>query len=125
MRYCARRGLYHFPETYPWQDNAHYWMVTSLYSQMTSRNLSEGELLKACRSELEKISRRIREGQSIPSPRVQLKKIYVPASPERARAHINRLKMLLKVNSRDALRLANAPKSTALHKELRGKDTLQ
>lgn len=104
IEYCARRGLYHSPEAYPWQDNTHYWMVTNLYSQMTSHNLSEGELRKACEKELEKMSRRIREGESIPPPRAQLEKIYVPVSPERARAHISRLKMLLKRNSKHGLR---------------------
>lgn len=104
MHYCAQRGLYHSPEAYPWQDNTHYWMVTSLYSQMTSHNLSEGELRKACEKELEKMSRRIREGEAIPPPRAQLEKIYVPVSPERARAHISRLKMLLKRNSKHGLR---------------------
>jgi len=104
IEYCARRGLYHSPEAYPWQDNTHYWMVTSLYSQMTSHNLSEGELRKACEKELEKMSRRIREGESIPPPRAQLEKFYVPVSPERARAHISRLKMLLKRNSKHGLR---------------------
>lgn len=104
IRYSARRGLYNSPETYPWQANTHYWLVTTLYSQMTSHNLSEGELRKACEKELEKMSRRIREGESIPPPRAQLEKIYVPVSPERARAHISRLKMLLKRNSKHGLR---------------------
>ncbi|WP_312058499.1 replication protein P [Pantoea septica] len=34
MRYSARRGLYNSPEAYPWQANAHYWMVTGLYNMM-------------------------------------------------------------------------------------------
>jgi len=124
MRYCAQRGLYHSPEAYPWQDNTHYWMVTSLYSQMTSHNLSEGELLKACEKELEKMSRRIREGESIPPPCAQLEKIYVPVSPERAKAHISQLKMLLKRKSMYALRSLSAAESAALQKELSGKGTL-
>ncbi|RNA76577.1 hypothetical protein EBO33_13190 [[Curtobacterium] plantarum] len=123
MEYCARRGLYHSPEAYPWQDNTHYWMVTSLYSQMTSHNLSEGELRKVCEKELEKMSRRIREGESIPPPRAQLEKIYVPVSPERARAHINQLKMRLKRKSMHALRSVSAPESAALQKEISGKGT--
>lgn len=124
MRYCAQRGLYHSPEAYPWQDNTHYWMVTSLYSQMTSHNLSEGELRKACEKELEKMSRRIREGESIPPPRAQLEKIYVPVSPERAKAHISQLKMLLKRKSMHDLRSVSAPESAALQKELSGKGIL-
>ncbi|MCX3308270.1 replication protein P [Pantoea vagans] len=116
MRYCAQRGLYHSPEAYPWQDNTHYWMVTSLYSQMTSHNLSEGELRKACEKELEKMSRRIREGESIPPPRAQLEKIYVPVSPERAKAHISQLKMLLKRKSMHELRAVSATKSASAEK---------
>lgn len=123
MRYCAQRGLYHSPEACPWQDNTHYWMVTSLYSQMTSHNLSEAELRKACEKELEKMSRRIREGESIPPPRAQVEKIYVPVSPERARAHINQLKMRLKRKSMHALRSVSAPESAALQKEISGKGT--
>lgn len=123
MRYCAQRGLYHSPEACPWQDNTHYWMVTSLYSQMTSHSLSEAELRKACEKELEKMSRRIREGESIPPPRAQLEKIYVPVSPERARAHINQLKRLVKRKSMHALRSVSAPESAALQKEISGKGT--
>ncbi|WHQ73462.1 replication protein P [Pantoea sp. Lij88] len=124
MRYCAQRGLYHSPEAYPWQDNTHYWMVTSLYSQMTSHNLSESELRKACEKELEKMSRRIREGESIPPPRAQLEKIYEPVSPERARAHISRLKMLLKRNSKHDMKPFRATELTSVLKDASGIDTL-
>lgn len=123
MRYCVRRGLYETPESYPWKTNAHYWMVTSLYSQMKSGNLSESELRKACEKELEKMSLRIREGELIPPPRAQLEKIYVPVSPERARAHINQLKMLVKRKSMHALRSVSAPESAALQKDVSGKST--
>lgn len=120
IRYSARRGLYNSPEAYPWQANTHYWLVTTLYSQMTSHNLSEGELRKACEKELEKMSRRIREGESIPPPRAQLEKIYVPVSPERARAHISRLKMLLKRKSMHELRAVSATKSASADKGVLG-----
>ncbi|WP_430438615.1 replication protein P [Pantoea eucalypti] len=92
MRYSSRHGLYNAPQAYPLQANTHYWLVTTFYRQMTSHNLSEAELGRACRSELEKMSRRIREGESIPPPRAQLEKIYVPVSPERAIVHIDGFK---------------------------------
>jgi len=116
MRYCARRGLYNSAEAYPWQANAHYWMVTSLCSQMKSDNLSEAELRKACCKELEKMSCRIRNGDSIPQPRAQLEKIYTPASTEKARAHIIRIKMLLKRHSLQHLRTVSATESVSAEK---------
>lgn len=88
MRYCTLRGLYNSAEAYPWQANAHYWMVTSLYNQMKPENLTEAELRKACRKELEKMSCCIHDGDSIPQPRAQLEKIYLPASADKAKAHI-------------------------------------
>lgn len=96
MEYCARRGLCHSPEAYPWQDNAHYWLVSSLYSQMHGKGLSESELRGKCRTELHKMAKRIKEGEYIPPPRVQLEKLYVPASQERALAHIGQIKAMLK-----------------------------
>lgn len=63
---------------------------------MKSYNLSEAELRQVCRTEIEIISRRVREGVLIPKPCSQLEKIYTPASAERAGTHLNRIKMLLK-----------------------------
>lgn len=114
MRYCARRGLNNSAEAYPWQANAHYWMVTSLYKQMKSENLTEAELRRTCRKELEKMSRRIRERESITPPCAQLEKIYVPVSPERAKVHIDGIKKLLKRNSRNGQRLVIAPESNSV-----------
>lgn len=82
--YSARRGLYNSPEAYPWQANAHYWMVTSLYSTMRAQRLAEQELRLKCRSELRKMAARIQSGELIPPPRPQVDKLYVPASSERA-----------------------------------------
>lgn len=96
MRYSAHRGLYSSPEAYPWQANAHYWMVTGLYSAMRAQGLSEQELHLKCRGELRKMAARIRSGELIPPPRPQVEKLYVPASTERAVAHIGHLKALLK-----------------------------
>lgn len=98
MRYSARRGLYNSPEAYPWQANAHYWLVTGLYSMMRAQGLTEQELSMKCRSELRKMAARIQSGELIPPPRAQVEKLYVPASTERALAHIRQLKALLKAN---------------------------
>lgn len=98
MRYSARRGLYNSPEAYPWQANAHYWLVTGLYSMMRAQGLTEQELSMKCRSELRKMAARIQSGELIPPPRAQVEKLYVPASTERAVAHIRQLKALLKAN---------------------------
>jgi hypothetical protein len=98
MRYSARRGLYNSPEAYPWKANSHYWLVTTLYSQMRGKGLSESELRGKCRTELHKMAKRIKAGEYIPPPRLQLEKLYVPASHEKALAHIGQMKALLKVN---------------------------
>ena len=100
MKYCARRGLYETPEKYPWKTNADYWMVTGLYSTMRAQGLTEQELRVKCRGELRKMAARIRSGEQIPAPRVQLEKLYVPASTERAKDHIGRMRLLLKANGR-------------------------
>jgi len=65
---------------------------------MRSKNLTETELRQACRSELQKMFCRISAGESIPPPRPQVKKLYVPASNKRALAHIGQMKALLKAN---------------------------
>ena len=96
MKYCARRGLYETPEKYPWKTNAHYWMVTGLYSTMRAQGLTEQELRVKCRGELGKMAARIRSGEQIPAPLVQLEKLYVPASNEKALNHVAHLKALIK-----------------------------
>jgi len=98
MRYSARRGLYNSPETYPWQENTHYWMVTSLYSQMRAKCLTESELRAKCRVELSKMTKRIKACEYIPAPIVQIEKVVVPVSVEKALAHIGQIKALLKGN---------------------------
>ncbi|WP_205952219.1 replication protein P [Pantoea stewartii] len=75
MRYSARRGLYNSPEAYPWQANAHYWLVTTLYSQMRGRGLSESELRGKCRTELHKMGKRVRAGEYIAPPRHKVEKL--------------------------------------------------
>jgi len=65
---------------------------------MRSKNLTETELRQACRSELQKMFCRISAGESIPMPRTQLEKLYVPASTEKAVAYVGRMRMLLKAS---------------------------
>ena len=98
MRYSARRGLYSSPEAYPWQENTHYWMITSLYSQMRAKCLSESELRGKCRVELSKMAKRIKAGECIPAPIVQIEKVGVPVSLEKALEHIGQIKALIKRN---------------------------
>ncbi|WBV23815.1 replication protein P [Pantoea piersonii] len=95
MSYCARRGLYESPESYPWKGNAEYWLVTGLYSQMKVKNLSESKLRQACSAELRKMFRRIRSGERIPAPRKQLVKLHVPVSNQTALRYISSLRSQL------------------------------
>lgn len=96
MSYCARRGFYDSPEAYPWGANAHYWMVTGLYSMMRAQGLSEPELRAKCRAELRKMAARIDAGEKIPPPRAQLEKGYTPIASEKALDNVARLKALVR-----------------------------
>lgn len=96
MTYCAKRGDYASPELYPWQSNAAYWMVTSLYSMMRANNLSESELRIKCRSELRKMSARIESGEDIPEPCRQLPKLSIPSTSEKAMEGVAMLRAKLK-----------------------------
>ncbi|ELY5930595.1 replication protein P [Cronobacter turicensis] len=66
--YCARRGLYNSPTDYPWQQAAHYWLVTGLYSGMRLNGWTEEELIEQAKVELVKMARRIANGETIPEP---------------------------------------------------------
>ncbi|WP_455916181.1 replication protein P [Pantoea agglomerans] len=83
MTYSARRGDFSSPEAYPWPNNPAYWMVTKLYSEMRSLNLTDPELRKRCAKELKTMSRRIQAGEPIPAPVVQIPKLHIPVSNER------------------------------------------
>jgi len=43
MKYSRDRGYYSTAEAYPCNQPACFWMVTALYNQMRSTNLSEAE----------------------------------------------------------------------------------
>ncbi|EKA1095123.1 replication protein P [Cronobacter sakazakii] len=66
--YCAQRGLYASPMDYPWQNPAHYWLVTGLYSGMRLNDWTEQELAEQAKAELVKMAKRIASGETIPEP---------------------------------------------------------
>ncbi|KFC12669.1 origin specific replication binding factor [Trabulsiella guamensis ATCC 49490] len=70
--YCRTRGLYPDAESYPWQSNAHYWLVTTLYANMRANALSDTELRRKAADELSVMADRIRRGETIPAPVKQL-----------------------------------------------------
>ncbi|EOC0350077.1 replication protein P [Cronobacter turicensis] len=92
--YCARRGLYASPTDYPWQQAAHYWLVTGLYSGMRLNGWTEQELAEQAKAELIKMARRIASGESIPEPVAMIEQPRPqPVSRERGLeiiAHIRR-----------------------------------
>ncbi|MGM5531613.1 replication protein P [Mixta calida] len=93
MKYCARRGFYNAPADYPWQHPAHYWMVTSLYSEMRYQCWTEADLVEHAKSELSKMARRIARGEAIPEPVPMLEVPQPqPVSPERGREIIAELR---------------------------------
>jgi hypothetical protein len=98
MRYSVQRGLNISTQAYLWQENTYKWMVASLYSQMRAKCLRESELRGKCRIELSKMAKRIKSGESIPAPIVQIEKVVVPVSLEKALEHIGQIKALIKIN---------------------------
>ena len=71
-QYCRTRGLYPDAESYPWECNAHYWLVTTLYSSMRANSLSDPELHRKAAVELAAMASRINNGGIIPEPVKQL-----------------------------------------------------
>lgn len=67
-RYCRTRGQYPDAESYPWENNAHYWMVTGLYTDMRANSLSDAELRRKASDELSRMVRRLNAGEVIPEP---------------------------------------------------------
>jgi hypothetical protein len=83
MKHSRDRGYHSSAEAYPWESPACFWMVTALYNQMRSQNLTEAELRKRCGNELKNMSRRIESGELIPAPVVQIPKLHIPVSNEK------------------------------------------
>ena len=92
MKYCSQRGLYDCAENYPWQSNAEYWMVTTLYDQMRALNLSEAELKKRCRKQLHSMVQRLNADETIPAPRKQIPVLHIPSTKETAKSHIAQIR---------------------------------
>jgi len=92
MKYCSQRGLYDCAENYPWQSNAEYWMVTTLYDQMRALNLTEAELKKRCRKQLHSMVQRLNADETIPAPRKQIPVLHIPSTTETAKSHIAQIR---------------------------------
>ncbi|EMW3576721.1 DNA replication protein [Yersinia enterocolitica] len=95
MDYAKRRDMFSSAEAFPWPSNPAYWMVTKLYSQQRVQGLSEQDLRKRCSKELTDMSKRIESGDPIPAPVVQIPKLHIPVSNEKALDHIAELRAKL------------------------------
>ncbi|HHR5847318.1 TPA: replication protein P [Providencia alcalifaciens] len=87
-KYCSERGWRRFN----WSSNACYWMVTKIYSEMRSRNLSDSEVIKLCASELKVMANKIKSGEKIPDPMLQLESAVIPTKRDKALSIIADLK---------------------------------
>lgn len=87
-RYCRDRGLYDSSEEYPWQCPACFHMVTAVYNQMRSFNLTDTECRKRLGDELRRMFRRIEAGEVIPPPRRQIPQLHIPTGNEQALDHL-------------------------------------
>ncbi|MEQ5618231.1 replication protein P [Providencia rettgeri] len=87
-KYCSERGWRRFN----WPSNACYWIVTKVYSEMRSRNLSDSEVIKLCASELKVMANKIKSGEKIPDPILQLEGKVTPTKRDKALSIIADLK---------------------------------
>jgi len=87
-KYCSERGWRRFN----WPSNACYWIVTKVYSEMRSRNLSDSEVIKLCSSELKVMANKIKSGEKIPDPMLQLESAVIPTKRDKALSIIADLK---------------------------------
>lgn len=87
-KYCSERGWRRFN----WPSNACYWIVTKVYSEMRSRNLSDSEVIKLCASELKVMANKIKSGEKIPDPMLQLESAVIPTKRDKALSIIADLK---------------------------------
>ncbi len=84
-RYCRTRGSYLDAESFPWpgkidgkntrKSSANYWIVTTLYQQMSASGLSDAEVRRKAGEEQAAMALRIRRGEEIPEPKKQLPKL--------------------------------------------------
>ncbi|WP_272694415.1 replication protein P [Providencia sp. PROV036] len=87
-KYCSERGWRRFN----WPSNACYWIVTKVYSEMRSRNLSDSEVIKLCSSELKVMANKIKSGEKIADPILQLESAVIPTKRDKALSIIADLK---------------------------------
>lgn len=87
-KYCSERGWRRFN----WPSNACYWIVTKVYSEMRSRNLSDPEVIKLCASELKVMANKIKAGEKIADPILQLESAVIPTKRDKALSIIADLK---------------------------------
>ncbi len=87
-KYCSVRGWGNFN----WSSNACYWMVTKIYSEMRSRNLSDAEVRKLCVSELKVMANKIKSGEKIADPVMQVECKNIPTKRGKALSIIADLK---------------------------------
>ncbi|MGW1371124.1 replication protein P [Providencia hangzhouensis] len=87
-KYCSERGWRKFN----WPSNACYWIVTKVYSEMRSRNLSDSEVRKLCVSELKVMANKIKSGEKIADPIMQLESAVIPTKRDKALSIIAGLK---------------------------------
>lgn len=87
-KYCSVRGWGKFS----WPSNACYWMVTKIHSEMRSKNLTDSEVRKFCSLELNAMAKRIKSGEKIPDPMLQLEGAVIPTKRDKALSIIADLK---------------------------------
>ncbi|MCW2256244.1 hypothetical protein M2263_002335 [Providencia alcalifaciens] len=86
--YCSIKGWSRFK----WASNACYWMVTKIYSDSRSKGMTDLEVKKMCTSELLAMSGRIKSGEKIPDPVLQLDRKNTPTSRDKSLSIIANLK---------------------------------
>ncbi|MTC55258.1 MULTISPECIES: replication protein P [Providencia] len=95
-KYCSERGWGKFN----WQSSACYWMVTKIYSEMRSKNLSDSEVRKLCTSELKTMANRIKSGEKIPEPVQMIEQKHIPTSKEKSLHNLAAIRERLNLKSR-------------------------
>ncbi|MBG3012235.1 DNA replication protein [Proteus mirabilis] len=87
-KYCKMRGW----REMKWPSNACYWMVTKIYSEMRSKSLTDSEVKRLCAKELRSMTARIKSGEIIPAPALQVEHKITPTSRNKSLSIIANLK---------------------------------
>lgn len=88
QEYCKIRGW----REMKWPSNACYWMVTKIYSDVINESLSTVEVKKRCTKELRNMTARIRTGETIAAPILQVEHKNTPTSRNKSLSIIANLK---------------------------------